>query len=369
MFLATTHAPQLLSPERYYSAEHLAVEIERLFLPAWHGVGSLAELPREGSFFTRRLLDRPVVVWRTPDGPQAFLNVCPHRFSQVTSATCGQASRLRCQYHGWEFGPSGKALKIPDAQSFKPLGGDDELGLERLDTVVCGQLVFVRLEDGPAFAKQFGEQATVLERLFDAERREVFRMTEEVGANWKLVAENAVESYHVGCVHAASFTAMPSAETCRHELGERRSSFITDFPSQAPALLRAGERLVHRMLGTPYVERYEHIHFYPHLFAATSKMFSMVMSVEPLSPVRTRLHLRLFGDLGPRRGLAARAAFWIASQFAKRETAKVIREDLAVLPAIQAGVQTPQLPRGGLISIREERIHHFQRWLNDALAN
>lgn len=42
-------------------------------------------------------------------------------------------------------------------------------------------------------------------------------------------------------------------------------------------------------------------------------------------------------------------------------------EDLAVLPSIQEGLASRVMPRGGLLSNREERIWHFQRYYVDAM--
>jgi hypothetical protein len=41
----------------------------------------------------------------------------------------------------------------------------------------------------------------------------------------------------------------------------------------------------------------------------------------------------------------------------------VWEEDLRLYPDLQAGVMNPQHPGMGLLSRREERIHHFQEWV------
>jgi hypothetical protein len=46
---------------------------------------------------------------------------------------------------------------------------------------------------------------------------------------------------------------------------------------------------------------------------------------------------------------------------------QVVGEDMAYLPHVQAGIESPVHPGPGLISRREERITHFQRWLLDQL--
>jgi hypothetical protein len=47
----------------------------------------------------------------------------------------------------------------------------------------------------------------------------------------------------------------------------------------------------------------------------------------------------------------------------------VWQEDLRLYPDLQAGVTNPVLPGPGLLSRREERIHHFQRWIADRVGS
>ena len=57
-------------------------EIERLFVPAWHLVGTSAELPRDGDFLTLDLLGEPVLV-RNCSG-----NTTPSRTFAPTGIAC-----------------------------------------------------------------------------------------------------------------------------------------------------------------------------------------------------------------------------------------------------------------------------------------
>jgi hypothetical protein len=59
------------------------------------------------------------------------------------------------------------------------------------------------------------------------------------------------------------------------------------------------------------------------------------------------------GDFLARRMAASELAVW----------KRVVDEDLAIVPLVQAGLESPTHPGTGLISRREERITHFQRWL------
>ncbi len=350
---------------------------------SWQLAGLTDDLQASGDFVTTDVAGNPLILWREGDTYQAFLNVCAHRFCTITDAAKGRAERLRCQYHGWEYDTCGDLRKIPDSTSFRPLK-KGQLALAKLPTASCGKVILVNTTPRPESctsepltsglaASELVERPTgalpkVLSALFPQNRVLVDRFECNVPANWKVIVENAVESYHVGCVHANTFSAVPTADTCRHELTDDYSKFETDFPSNAPLPVQWMERAIHRALGREYVEQYTHYHFLPNLMVSTGKMFSSLMSIQPLSADRSRMSVALYGDPGPRRNPIAWAAFRCASWYAKKEVRKIIREDLAVLPSLQKGLQSPQLPGKGLISVREERVHHFQRYISDRVG-
>src|SRR5581483_5810076 len=106
--------------EHYLSAEHHRREVEHLFRPAWHPVGTVHDLARPGDFLTFDLFGTPILL-RNMDGELCcFLNVCPHRHARLTDLKKGSSPRLRCQFHGWEYDRNGRTGKIPDAPSFRP---------------------------------------------------------------------------------------------------------------------------------------------------------------------------------------------------------------------------------------------------------
>lgn len=79
---------------------------------SWYVAAWPNELPRDG-FMSRRLLDRPVMLYRTGDGaPAALLDRCPHRLVPL-SAGVRIGDQIRCGYHGMTFDADGKCTHIP----------------------------------------------------------------------------------------------------------------------------------------------------------------------------------------------------------------------------------------------------------------
>jgi vanillate O-demethylase monooxygenase subunit len=92
----------------------------RLVYPAEQGyprnqwyVAAFADEIGEGKLLRRTLLDIPVVLYRSDAGdPVALYDRCPHRGLPLSMGT-QVGDRVRCGYHGMEFGPDGRCAHIP----------------------------------------------------------------------------------------------------------------------------------------------------------------------------------------------------------------------------------------------------------------
>ena len=124
MFVNKNRLPHVLSPRLYSCPEQYELEIQKLFRPSWHIVGSVADAPKDGDFFTIDLLGTPLLVRNFQGIYHTFLNVCPHRHCMLTHEPSGHSPVLTCQYHGWEFNDDGSTGRIPQAQNFRPMPGD-----------------------------------------------------------------------------------------------------------------------------------------------------------------------------------------------------------------------------------------------------
>ncbi len=362
MFISKEHHPQLLEPECYRSARQFDDEVARLFLPAWHCVGVLSELATEGAYRTLELFHNPILLWRKNGQVHAYLNVCSHRSCMLTSAACGQAERIKCQYHGWEYDETGNVRKIPDARAFRPLE-PGVLGLKRYQAATCGQLIFVSLaEDPPPLREFLGSGYDLCRAWFTDDLYTAVVEDREIEANWKVLVENALESYHTTEVHPKTFGPFPSEEACEHQLEDRWTSLTVNYADER-SLRRALDVFGHRVAGAVPTHQYRHILYYPNVMLSSLSLYRWFECIIPLSPTRSRSIVRVMCFAGRGRGWLTRSkAFWVkrwASTFLRR----VGREDAAILPRVQRGLNSIDRPMGGLISTREERVFHFQRYI------
>jgi phenylpropionate dioxygenase-like ring-hydroxylating dioxygenase large terminal subunit len=358
MFLHQTQLRHLLAPSDFFDEGQYQRERERLFEPAWHVVATTAELPRPGSFLTRELLGRPLLLRNCDGKVQAFLNVCAHRHCMLTHQPRGWAPHLRCQYHGWEYTSDGRTGRIPDAQCFRPWDRENAC-LRRFRTEPCGQLLFVCLEDdAPSLADFLGPFAQECCHWLDPPFRQVWTWQTDYNANWKIVIENSLESYHIPCLHQKSFGVMPPEETCSHDLADQYTTFRTP---ETYGWISAFQNFMVRSLGQPTTNVYTHHHTHPHMTFISMDVMRMAQVVEPTSATTCRHRVWLWSLRGVRRNPWAWLVAKVLARLVIHVARQIVLEDAGIFPDVQKGLQASV--HRGVIGTREERVWAFQKYV------
>ena len=363
MFTNQTHLRHVLRPDQYTSEAQYQAELRHVFQPAWHPLATVGDLAKPGDFLTFNLLETPILI-RNFDGElRAFLNVCPHRHSELTSKVRGNTERLRCQYHGWEFNADGNTGKIPDARAFRPWDRENAcLRRFRLDT--CGDVVFINLSDnGVSLREWIGPLWDVWSNSFGGTYRHAGTWEKDFPCNWKVVLENSLESYHIPQVHPYTFGDFPKEEIAWHELNEKFTSFKTIPPRDIAAWFQNWSV---RRLGLPVTEEYWHRVRHPHATSSSLDSYRMIQCVFPTGPTTCRYRSLFFAVRGQRRNPFAWAVYRVLRSAAIYVAKRVFAEDGAIYEAVQKGLDAS--PHRGVIGTREERIYHFQEYVNAACA-
>ena len=232
--LEETYAPtrrpvelaETLLPEGYSSEEFFAIERERVFGSGWVAVGCVAQVSRPGQVLVAEVGGRSIFVTRKHSGElRAFYNVCRHRGTRLLASDQCQIKRfIRCPYHSWAYDLDGKCVGTPlfagsdipsnQQRAFDMAGvkGFDraDYGLFSVPVDEWGPLVFVSLDDtAGSLSEHLGDlpDRTAGYRLSEWEIARTNRY--EIAANYKLVAENFVEYYHLPWVHPALVQVSP----------------------------------------------------------------------------------------------------------------------------------------------------------------
>lgn len=191
-----------LPREPYTSDTLFEREQEKIFSKLWFCAGREEEVAKPGDFFTRQLGGESLLVVRGEDARcRAFFNVCRHRGARLIGEAAGSAlKRLLCPYHAWSYGLDGTLKQVPLMDETTCFDRGDYPLIEVCIESWMGFL-FLNLDTAAA------PHADQLEELPDLSRyqlpalRRGSRITYDVDANWKLLAENYGECYHCAIAH------------------------------------------------------------------------------------------------------------------------------------------------------------------------
>jgi len=217
----------LLPGKAYHDESVYAWEREEIFFRDWIAVGRAEEVAEPGSFVLRDILGENVILVRGRDDViRAFYNVCRHRGTAVEERECGKAVRFQCPYHAWIYDLDGRLIRAKHTEDLEDFSFDT-FGLTTIRCETWGGFVFLCFSDDETLTpplrgylgdwfehhEGFGRDLSTLRRAA--------RLTYDVGANWKIVAENYSECYHCPGVHPLLNKLTP------YDLGE-------DFLAQGP---------------------------------------------------------------------------------------------------------------------------------------
>ncbi|MDB5348564.1 MAG: dioxygenase Rieske iron-sulfur component [Schlesneria sp.] len=365
MYVSNSRLPHVLPPSAYWSLESSQSENKVLLTKGWHLVGTTVELSQSGDFLTCQLLGIPIQV-RNFDGQlSALSNVCAHRHCLITRLTSGRSSKMKCQYHGWEYDKTGRTQQIPVAKDFAPLDRErTQLAEYRVST--CGKLVFVSLAgDGPLLVDFLGDFFAVCSERFGQGWEPFLNEDAEHECNWKVPVEGTLEAYHVPQVHPSTFGTFPQEAKTSHVLGSNHTTLSTRLPfgasSKLDGIFQWLEARFLRLMGRIPTADYRHHHCFPNVLFSFTDAVSLCQCLVPTGPESCRSIVRQFGYVGKSRGPRR----WIAriwGRLAARITKRILAEDRALFKSVQQGLRNST--HEGMLGRCEERIHAFQVYVD-----
>jgi phenylpropionate dioxygenase-like ring-hydroxylating dioxygenase large terminal subunit len=244
----------------------------------WHAVASASEVTPQAPVSVR-LLDHELVLWRSPDGPQAWHDLCVHRGAKLSGGRIAN-NCLACPYHGWEYDSSGRCARIPAHPNRPP-------PLKAHATTYAVQekygLVWVSLgkpaRDVPAFAE-----------WDDPSFRKIAAGPYLYRANGPRVIENFLDVGHFAFVHAGYLGDAARAEVGDYEVDVFPDCLVAkDIPIWQPdpdGTGRAAE--VHY---TFHVQRPLTASFVKRSGENAENLFAMFSTVTPVAECESRIWL------------------------------------------------------------------------------
>ena len=360
--------PHLLPSSAYGSDSFYNEECRNVLRTAWHFVGIEHDLSEHGCFLTVDLFGHSIQVRNFKGKIRALSNICAHRHCRIASAKKGMSESMRCPYHGWEYGPSGKTTKIPAPENFVGLDArQTRLPQYRLEK--CGALLFVNLDAEALGLRDFlGPLFSLCEERFGAGWEPFLSWNPDNEVNWKIPVENSLEAYHVNAVHGNTFGTDPGEERSVHELNDRFTLFRTTLPfnrrSRRDLVFQDCEDWLVNLLGAEPSRSYSHMHVFPNLLLSFTDAVSICQGVTPTGPGESSSVIRQFGLVGEG------GKVWLGRLWGRLKsciTKRILEEDLGLFSEVQAGLSGS--PHAGVLARCEERIYAFHEYLKKEMPD
>jgi len=349
-------------PKSVYTSDSFA-ELERrqIFSRDWLCAGRAEALPNPGDYLTMEIAGEPVIILRDRDGAlRGLSNVCRHRMSTLLEGR-GNVRSIVCRYHAWTYNLDGSLRGAPAMAKNESFCRDD-VRLPQVRVENWHGWIMVTLDpNAPPPAETLAGVDRLVGHLPMETYTEVFREEFEWATNWKVLAENFMESYHLPVCHEGTIggTCDLSLMTCPEGEAAFNYHWIVKNDSLPLALahpsdtrLTGDERRVTWLLA-----------IYPSLMITLTPGYFWYLSLTPKGP--GRVHVLYGGGM---------SAAWMADPAAPAHLAqlKALLDEVniedkgcveKVYRGICAGLSTP-----GALSHLERPNYDFARWIAGRMA-
>ena len=350
-----------MPPSVYTSAEFMEREIAGVFSKDWYCVGRAEALAEPGDYVTAELARQPVVVLRDRDGSlTALSNVCLHRMSTMLEGR-GKVRALSCPYHGWTYNLDGSLRGAPAMTLNEGFCRENY----KLPSVRCEEWlgwVFISLDpEAPPVAERLAEVEAMVAGYDMTNYTESFYEEHEWDTNWKVLAENFMESYHLPVCHAGTIGGLSKLEDMVCPPGRAAFNYHTILKDDQLRIAMAhpgNDRLKGEMRRTTFL-----LAIYPSLLITLTPGYFWYLSLHPRAP--GRVHIRFGGGMSDDyRGDADAQENFVAL---KALLDKVNVEDRGCTEKVFAGLSS-DLARPGHLSHLERPNYDFAQYLYAKVA-
>ncbi len=196
----------------------------------WY-VAAFSSEVSHGAFLSRRLLDVPVVLYRTEAGEAvALYDRCPHRGLPLSMGK-QVGDLVQCGYHGIQFGTDGRCTQIPSQP-----GTPASLAVPRYPVVEKWRWIWIWLGDA---AK--ADPALIPDHEWLGLTREGYKGVEfsvrDMKANYQFLHDNLLDTSHLAFIHPG---ILDTGETARSKPWLEESGRVVRFGRDMPGMTYQG---------------------------------------------------------------------------------------------------------------------------------
>lgn len=282
-----------MPPEVYTSQAFVALELEHIFRKDWYCVGRGDALANPGDYLTCDLAGQPVMVIRDGNGQlRAQSNVCLHRMSTLLHGR-GTTRAIVCPYHAWTYNLDGSLRGAPamdgntafckDAYTLPQVRCEDWLGW-----------VFITLNpDAAPVADTLAEVEGMVAGYDMTNYTQTFFEDHVWDTNWKVLAENFMESYHLPVCHAGTIGGLSRLDEMVCPPGHAAFNYHTILKDDSLRIAMAHPRNT-RLRGEERRTTFL-LAIYPSLLITLTPGYFWYLSLHPKGP--GQVHIRFGGGM------------------------------------------------------------------------
>ncbi len=271
----------------YVSEAFFEQERERIFKRDWFCVGRTDAYSKPGDYFTFDLAGQPILIIRGKDRKlRAMANVCRHRMSKIVEGR-GNTRSLVCPYHGWTYNLDGQLRGAPGMRRNTAFQKTDyRLPEIRLEEWLGWVLVTLNPEAPPVSTLLTEVEEMVGDYRMENYRQAFFEVF-EWNTNWKVLAENFMESYHLPVCHAKTIGGVSRVdevecpdgrEAFNYHTLQKDPEFTLSVAHPNNSILKGERRFTTYLLA-----------IYPSMLITLTPGYFWYLSLYPVSPGKVRI--------------------------------------------------------------------------------
>ncbi len=199
--------PTLVPVERYTSRSYHELEKQHLWSRVWQVAAHEDDFPNVGDVVPYDITTMSFLVVRVRENEyKAYYNACLHRGRKLREVRARGLDELRCPFHGWTWNLDGSLKQVPCAYDFSGLKREEE-SLPEVKVGRWGRFIFINPDpDCAPLEQHLGDLGSQFALLPYERRYKIAHVAKVIRANWKVVQEAFMESYHVLMTHPQILT-------------------------------------------------------------------------------------------------------------------------------------------------------------------
>lgn len=277
----SNHSEYHWSSELYSSEKIFQNEIQSFGQKLPQFLGPASELEKNHSSVVRDVGKESWIVWRTDPEYRGYLNQCRHRGMKLSEGPrC--STHLVCPYHRWSYGADGACTFIPEQKKAFPNLDLSKIQLQSRQVVEKkGLLWLVGLEEEKSF-----EMIDLISNQIPDLKPAQFLSTQtyDVKANWKLIQESFLESYHVPFVHEKTLSPATISHLGLNDYYGPHSRAVYPLKRLQTELSKSSEPPMRRLVSVVY-------QLFPNAFLSLQPFHILVTRLCPKAVDRTQVEV------------------------------------------------------------------------------